>query len=476
MTGDLVGSNPASFVSDPASVGFTRGGDLLALEYLDRIIASGIDAAELTAAGDAMPELIDYRGRLIPTPVFLGGDDCALLTRQLHDVHDLLISLPQRRFAGGRAEYGRMLGLSEFQIALVERACEDPPLLARADLYRTDTGFALLEMNMGSSLGGFDCGEISRALVSNPILAGFVAEKQLSWVDTAERLLGTAQAMHAERSGSAASTVALVDFPDTFRRYQQTIEVMARLCRRSGVEVFSCHLGELREDADGLSYRGRHIDIVYRFFMLEYVTSAAAVELLEPLLRAAEAGTVTLLSPVDADLYGYKEGLALLSEMAHSEDLDDSERESVVALVPWTRRLRSSIENPAGESVDAVRFAVARQSELMLKPVSLHGGKGIVAGWTVDAEVWRRCLEDALDGPYVLQQRVRPVPEPVLAKQAIGQLYCNWGVFLTPSPTTGAACYGGCFVRASPDPEVDIISYDNGALIGGCLVGPVQPG
>ena len=107
--------------------------------------------------------------------------------------------------------------------------------------------------------------------------------------------------------------------------------------------------------------------------------------------------------------------------------------------------------------------------------MSLHGGRGIVAGWTVDAEEWRRCVENSLDGPYILQQRIRPAPDLVLVKQAIGQLYCNWGVFLTPSPTSGAACYAGCFVRASPDPEVDIISYDNGALIGGCLVGPVQP-
>jgi hypothetical protein len=174
-------------------------------------------------------------------------------------------------------------------------------------------------------------------------------------------------------------------------------------------------------------------------------------------------------------LYGYKEGLALLSEMAGTADLDDGERASVAALVPWTRRLRPSIDDPAGESVDALRFAIARQSELMLKPISLHGGSGIVAGWTVDAEEWRRCLEDALDGPYILQQRVRPVPELVLADRTIGQLYCNWGVFLTPAPTTGAACYGGCFVRASPDPEVDVIGYDYGALIGSCLVGPVQP-
>jgi hypothetical protein len=268
------------------------------------------------------------------------------------------------------------------------------------------------------------------------------------------------------------ATVALVDWPDTFSFHQPRIEVMARLCRRSGVETVVCHLGELTEGAHGLSYHGRKVDVVYRFFMLEYVNSAAGVELLQPLLRAADSGAVTLLSSTDADIYGYKEGLALLSEMVHTEDLDGRERETVAALVPWTRRLRTAIEDPAGETVHAVSFAVARQSELMLKPVSLHGGKGIVAGWTVDADQWRECLENALDGPYILQQRVHPVPDLVLAEQTIGQLYCNWGVFLTPPPTADSSPYSGCLIRASPDSEVDVIAFDTGALLGSCMTGP----
>jgi hypothetical protein len=449
---------------------YQHSGDLLAYEYLDRVIGDGIDAAELTAAGDVSADLFEYPGRLMPNPVFLAAADSVLLARQLESIYDLLVSLPRRRFAG-RAEYGRLLGLTEFQLEIVERApTEQPPLMARADLYRTRTGFALLEMNIGSSLGGFQCAEINRAMASHPSLADFVTEKQLSWVDTAERLIGTALAVHARRIGPAA-TVALVDWPDTFPLHQKRIEVMARLCRRSGVETIVCHLGELTEGADGLSYRGRKIDVVYRFFLLEYVTSAAAVELLQPLLRAVQSGAVTLLSPMDADIYGYKEGLALLSEMVHGDDLDDSERESVACLVPWTRRLRRSIDDPSGETVDTLRFATAWQSELMLKPISLHGGEGIVAGWTVDAGRWRQCLEDSLDGPYILQQRVHPVAEPVLVKQTIGQMYCNWGVFLTPATGADSSAYSGCLIRASPDPDVDVIAFGTGALLGSCMTG-----
>jgi len=452
--------------------GYRHSGQRLAQEYLDRLVRDGIDSTELTPALDGWPELSEYRGRIMPNPVFLGAGDSALLTRRLDDIYNLLVTIPQRRFAGSRASYARMLGLSEVQIAVLERAPREKPApLARADLYRTSDGFALLEMNIGSSLGGFEFGEVNRVLVGHPSLADFVREKQLSWVDTAESLIGTAVAIHAERS-SSAPTVALVDWPDTYARHQPRLEVMARLCRRAGVDAFTCHLGELQADAHGLSYRGRHVDIVYRFYLLEYVTSAAGIALLDPLLHAAETGTVTLLSSADADLYGYKEGLALLSEMVHSADLDSRERDSVTSLVPWTRRLRASIDDPAGEPVDAVRYALAEQDELILKPVSLHGGSGIVAGWTVSAEEWRQQLEHALDGPYIVQQRVRPVPDPVLVKQAIEPLYCNWGVFLArPGAATGPASYSGCLIRASLDPDVDVISMANGAVIGSCLVG-----
>ena len=452
---------------------YRHDGDRLAGEYLDRVVRDGIDSSELTAAVDAWPELFEYRGRIMPNPVFLGADDSALLVRRLDEIYHLLVTLPQRRFAGSRASYARMLGLPEPQIAVLERAPHDePPPLARADLYRTATGFSLLEMNIGSSLGGFENGEVNRALAGHPVLAEFVQEKRLSWVDTAESLIGTALAIHAERSSSAPA-VALVDWPDTYARHRPRLEVMAALCRRAGVDAFTCHLGDLRAEADGLSYHGRHVDVVYRFYLLEYVTSTAGIELLEPLLHAANRGLVTLLSPADADLYGYKEGLALLSELVHTEDLDDSERASVTSLVPWTRRLRASIDDESGTPADAVRLAMAQQSELILKPVSLHGGSGIVAGWTVGAEEWRRNVEAALDGPYILQQRVRPVPDPVLVKQAIEPLYCNWGVFLArPDAATGPAAYSGCLIRASLDPDVDVISMANGAVIGSCLIAP----
>ncbi|MEO6501516.1 MAG: hypothetical protein ABIQ09_06345 [Jatrophihabitantaceae bacterium] len=56
---------------------------------------------------------------------------------------------------------------------------------------------------------------------------------------------------------------------------------------------------------------------MYRLFLMEDLLDEAGPALIEPVLRAAERGEVTIFSPMDADLYGSKGALALLSDEAN---------------------------------------------------------------------------------------------------------------------------------------------------------------
>lgn len=86
----------------------------------------------------------------------------------------------------------------------------------------------------------------------------------------------------------------------------------------------------------------------------------------------------------------------------------------------------------------------------MLKPTLLHGGNGVVPGWTVGPDEWRSRLTGALDGPYVMQERIRPVPEVFPADEGQGtqDLFPDRGVFLTDPQITGGdhpvMCSPGC--------------------------------
>ncbi len=213
------------------------------------------------------------------------------------------------------------------------------------------------------------------------------------------------------------------------------------------------------------------MDIVFRFFLIEEIVTEADAALVEPVLRAAERGTVGLFSRFDAELYGNKGALAMLSDDEHRAAFSAEERACIDRFLPWTRHVRAVATDPAGAEIDLLRHAEQEQQDLILKPTLLHGGTGIVPGWTVSPEEWRAHLAEAMDGPYVLQRRIRPVAERFPATDGPGtqDLYLNWGVFLADPAATGTDGYAGCIVRGSTDPAVGVVSMGSGARVGCCF-------
>lgn len=447
----------------------------LGTAYLDHVARHGAAPADLIADAAASDLLaVAYRGRFLPAPVFVSAAERSRLADDLGTLHGMLTSLPDRLYGGDPRALARAVGMNDHQVSVVSRAvATGAPLvpLARADLYRDDRGFRLLELNITSALGGFENAEVSRAMLAHPVLARFAEEHALGHVDTMQ-VIG--DALRAECAAflpeDRRPVVALADWPESYRSYEPRLRVWAALLERLGFDAVPCHAGMIRSRGDRLEVDGRTIDIVFRFFLIEELATAADVELAEPLLRAAERGTVGMFSRLDAELYGNKGALALLSDDRHQHAFTPAERACVDRFLPWTRPVRKVVTDGDTER-DLVPYAVREQGDLILKPTLLHGGSGIVAGWTVDAAEWRARLEEALDGPYVLQRRVRPAVErfPGEPGEAAQELYLNWGVFYADPAVTGGDGYAGCIVRGSTDPQVGIVSMAGGARIGGCL-------
>jgi hypothetical protein len=215
--------------------------------------------------------------------------------------------------------------------------------------------------------------------------------------------------------------------------------------------------------------RDRAVDVVFRQFMVEDIADDdASAALLEPLLSAAEAGEVRLFTPLDAELYGSKSALALLSEAQSDQRLDVLARGAIGRLIPWTRIVRAGTTTlPDGTTGELFDYAIARRDELAIKPSFGHGGDGMVAGWApemTDAQ-WRDRLDAALSEPYVIQRRVRPVPEQFPAADGMLEPWTvTWGVF------TLACGYAGTLLRCAPHSDSNgAINHGTGARMGCCF-------
>ncbi|HEX8081509.1 MAG TPA: hypothetical protein VF557_14960 [Jatrophihabitans sp.] len=446
-------------------------GASLTEQYLSGFAASAVRAGEILDG--VRPSTVDtgFMGRSLSRPAFLDHAAISRLSSDLEQLHVALTGLPDRLFGGDMAAFARAVGATETQADIILRGSGSvPSRMGRADFYRDDSGFRLLEINWGAALGGLDCAILNREMMRQPFIGDFIREHQLGYVDPMVELVHTLFTECKVPTGSTPA-VALADWPESYKTLEPRLRRNVEDYARFGIEAHPCHIGQLRYAEGRVWLDDVAIDVVYRLFLMEDLLDEAGPALIEPVLRAAERGEVTIFSPMDADLYGSKGALALLSDEANRQRYPAETLAILDRILPWTRMVRSGPVTVSGASVDLVDYALANQRELIIKPTLMHGGIGIVAGWLTQPADWRACLAEAMDRSFILQRRIHPVAEKFPTDSGTEDWTLTWGAFMAHRG------YGGMFVRGSRDPD-GTVNMSTGATATCCFteVGPpAQP-
>lgn len=437
----------------------------LAERYHDALDQHGVTAEQVvtTALGHVDLLATSYRGRCLSRPAFLSSQEQTRLAGDLDQLLAALTALPDTRFGGDLSEFARAVGMIEPQVAAIVRGSgSGPTRLGRADLYHDGTGFRLMELNLSSATGSLDNALLNRAFVAHPAVAEFTTEHRLSYVDTLAEVADTLRAECGVPEGQRPF-VAAVDWPDSFPELEARLRTSAAAQARYGLDMAACHLGQLALKDGRVWLDGRPVDVIYRIFLLEDLASPEGPALIEPVLRAVERGEVKLFAPLESELFGSKAALAMLSDEAYRPRLAPEQLASLDRILPWTRTVRPGDVTVDGERVDLLEYALGAREELVLKPAHQHGGSGVVLGWRVEPDQWRRQVQGALGRPYVLQRRVRGVPELFPSGGELQPRLLSWGVF------TCHRGYGGAVVRGTPDVDGDVVVIARGATAGSCF-------
>lgn len=431
--------------------------DSLTAEYLDRADRLGLDYMADAARRSFDLDATTYVGRCLTRPAFLDGPMRVQLEADLKTVQTALADLPNRLFGGDWGAFARAAGLTDAQVTAVQRGSGQPATrMARADLYCEGRDFRLMEINMGSAIGGLDNALLNRALMEQPEFAAFARDHQLGFVDTMAELAHTVLAESNVPDGRRP-LMAAADWPASFPSLEARLRYTAIELDKHGIEAVACHVGQLRV-ADGRVWLGeRPVDVIYRLFMLEDLLDPTGPELVDPVLRAAERGEVAIFAPLHAELFGSKSALAMLSDEDNRHLFSAAELAGFERVLPWTRMVRRGPVTVDNERVDLLEYAIAAQQDLILKPTLLHGGSGVVPGWEVDAGEWRERVTAALDGTFVVQRRIRPQPELFPAAGGPQPWILTWGAFL------GHAGYAGMFLRGNPSDAGGVVNMSTGA-------------
>jgi uncharacterized circularly permuted ATP-grasp superfamily protein len=143
-----------------------------------------------------------------------------------------------------------------------------------------------------------------------------------------------------------------------------------------------------------------------------------------------------------AKLLHKKSIFSLLTDDRLQDRFSADERDAIGRYVPWTRLLHAGESTYAGEPINLIDFTRKNQERLLLKPNDEYGGKGIIIGWETSADEWERGVQEALQSPFVVQERVEiayeDYPAMVDGQLQIGRRLVDTDPFLFGSQVTGS--------------------------------------
>jgi hypothetical protein len=440
--------------------------------YLDEVARRGQTADDLMGIMPTTGRLYaSYKRRWVPRPLFIGHAEASQVNSDLQHIRVAMNTLPDLLYDGDLIAFAKDSGLTEIQAEAVLRTrTEQISEWARADMYPDADGLKLLEFNMGSGIGGSECGAIVQAMLRYPLLREFADTHKLTHVDTMEESI---RLLFAETGCDPGSNprIALVDSPEHYAVIGKYLHSVSRFWRSRGLDTHACHIGQLKLRNGQVWLRGKPVDIIFRIFLLEDLLKPGVPEVMFPVLDAVVRGEVALFSPLDGELFGSKLPLAMLSEHANRHLFTPAQLAAFDRVLPWTRVMRPGpVTLEDGSSVDLMDYALGHPEDLLIKPALLHGGIGVLAGWdpATTEGVWRHALEQAMGEAFVIQRRVKAIPE--LAPGEDGELFAwdtTWGVF------TSAAGFGGVWARGFPaQTGAAVARVGTGLRITGILIGP----
>jgi hypothetical protein len=374
------------------------------------------------------------------------------------DTKGLLVvceSLVDRCYRGDVEEYLAAQGRPQPLIDVIrENLVGEHYYYGRTDAILSAEGFRIIELNVGSELGGYSAGMINRAVLEQEEFAAFAADYDLHYVEMRDVLIDRLHEVSRQVVGVEDPVVAVVE--ETGSGY--TAEVMMRTLEDRGLRVVIGELSDLSSDRGKIVIHGKtRVDVVLRYFFPSHLlTDAGDRRRAAMLTRAHQEGHTALFTPMDSALHESKATFGLMYHPPVWARLTEAERSLVRRVVPWTRLLGADF--PAVSAQDrreAIEECRERREHLVLKPAGGRKSEGVYLGAAMSDKEWAQALQIAATGDYLAQERVVPVAHQMVDPDT--KVMEDWHAILGVFCDDGG--YGGTRVMGQPARRIDLVDW-----------------
>lgn len=250
---------------------------------------------------------------------------------------------------------------------------------------------------------------LSELFYDAPPVKEFRKKNKISKVGGAKPLLTAILRAWKEFGGKTSPNVAILEFRQPFASIDsQEFTLLVELFHKNGLQAEVVYPEQL-EYRNGVLRKGDFaVDVVYRGvrahdFLMKY-------DLTHPVMSAYRERSVCVVNSFRTELTRKKALLALLTDDLLTDSFPLAERKAIKESIPWTRVVAASRTDYKGQTVDLLDFILKNREMLVLRPNEDSNELHSTEGWQVDSATWERALKQAVRTPYVVQERVAPVP------------------------------------------------------------------
>lgn len=427
----------------------------LRCEELARLLADqpAMRARQLDLhAGDVDPYMRGYPYPTAAWPVIISKDTVAEFTRFITALPALCLKAIHTMFGSDAAAFAGYLQESPLVHELVmQYGFNHALMLNRHDMVFSGGALKLIEVNAGSTIGGWQPGLLEPQYRQVLGEFGATASWSLQHRDVLGRTFAALRSairhtkpyravgnVLAYNGGDAAAATMLE------RHYRAVFHGPGDEALPHGKIFFESDWTKIEFRPDGVvRVEGHEIDAV---MICTPDGQAIPVTAFMRLMGSAVAGQIVMPDSQHLCLLGNKLLMALLHEPAMAPHWSAEERDMVARHIPFTVTMEDQPRQWAGNSWALRDLLVEHRARFVIKKAHSRMGRDVYIGKSCEPAQWRAIVDAHVGQPDWLAQEFCHA-DPVLAPDMAGAMAehsCIWGIF-----DLGGQ-YGGAFVRGMP--------------------------
>ena len=348
-------------------------------------------------------------GKILASPIVLKRSQENMMQKNINRILQILSELPEILFDGDYDSYYNQLGMEPIEKEIVKdfNILKLDTCMARPDTFFDGENFKILEFNISSALGGVIANEVlGRKIYQRLFYDLNIWEKQIYNLPSV--IKNMSQLFKEEMNQKKEINIVLIMFRQDQQEEVLYLQTMKGLLEAEGFHVYICDPKEL-EYKEGLMFKNKKMDIGYRVFLWS-LKRLKEDKFMQNIVQAAKKDEIKLFVDLSSKIYSNKANLSFLSELVHSEKLNEQDRSLLKAHIPWTRILKEQKAIYGDEEIDVIPYIINNKDWFILKPFSGAGGENVMIGKFQNMEEWTNAVSQKSETKsYLVQEYIEPV-------------------------------------------------------------------